>query len=46
MLTHAQLAVGERDYAKAAELLRKALELKSEPRIERFLARVEDAAGR
>ena len=46
LLTHAQLAVGERDYAKAAELLRKALELKSEPRIERFLARVEDAAGR
>jgi len=46
LLTHAQLEVGRRDYAKAAELLRRALKIKPEPRIERFLAKVEDAAGR
>lgn len=46
LLTHAQIAVSRRDYAKAAELLRRALALKPEPRVERFLAKVEDAAGR
>jgi len=45
LLTHAQLAVSEREYAKAAELLRKALQLKREPRVERFLAKVEEAAS-
>jgi hypothetical protein len=35
--------VSERDYRKAAELLRRALQLKSEPRVEEFLARVEQA---
>jgi tetratricopeptide (TPR) repeat protein len=43
LLAHAQLEVSIRDYAKAAELLRRALEIKSEPRVERFLARVERA---
>lgn len=46
LLHHAQLRVGEKDYAKAVELLRQAVQIKSEPRVERFLARVEDAAGR
>jgi len=46
LLTHAQVAVGQRDYAKAAELLRRAQQIKPEPRVERFLAKVEDAAGR
>lgn len=46
LLTHAQLAVGERDYAKAAELLRRAQQIQPEPRVERFLAKVEEAAGR
>jgi tetratricopeptide (TPR) repeat protein len=43
LLKHAQFMVSERDYSKAAELLRRALGLKSEPRVERFLARVEEA---
>jgi tetratricopeptide (TPR) repeat protein len=43
LLDEAQLRVGQRDYAKAAETLRKALRIKSEPRVERFLARVEQA---
>lgn len=43
LLSHAQLRVAERDYPKAAELLRSALEIEHEPRVERFLARVEDA---
>jgi tetratricopeptide (TPR) repeat protein len=43
LLAHAQFEVGRRDYAKAAELLRKALGIKTEPRVERFLARVEQA---
>jgi tetratricopeptide (TPR) repeat protein len=43
LLSHAQFMVSERDYRKAAELLRRALEIKSEPRVEQFLARVEQA---
>lgn len=43
LLDHAQITVAERDYRKAAELLRSALQLKNEPRVERFLARVEQA---
>jgi tetratricopeptide (TPR) repeat protein len=46
LLRHAEFMVSERDYAKAAELLRRALQIKSEPRVESFLARVEQAAGR
>jgi tetratricopeptide (TPR) repeat protein len=43
LLTHAQFRVEARDYAKAAELLRRALQINREPRVERFLARVEGA---
>ena len=43
LLEHAQILVGRRDYRKAAELLRSALQVKSEPRVERYLARVEQA---
>lgn len=43
LLDHAQFVLAERDYVKASELLRKALEIKHEPRVERFLARVEIA---
>lgn len=46
LLAHAQLRVRQRDYAKAADLLRQALEIKSEPRVERFLARVESSVRR
>jgi Flp pilus assembly protein TadD len=44
LLAHAQLMVSTRDYVKAAELLRSALEIKTEPRVEQFLARVEEAS--
>lgn len=43
LLDHAQIMVTERDYAQAATLLRRALAIKSEPRVERFLASVESA---
>jgi tetratricopeptide (TPR) repeat protein len=43
LLEHAQVRVSERDYATAAELLRRALAIQSEPRVERFLAQVEQA---
>jgi tetratricopeptide (TPR) repeat protein len=43
LLKHAQFMVSAKDYAKAAELLRRALRIKSEPRVEGFLARVEQA---
>lgn len=42
----AQFRVGERQYAEGAKLLRQALRIKSEPRIEQFLARVEAASRR
>jgi tetratricopeptide (TPR) repeat protein len=46
LLQHAQLMVSAKNYAKGAELLRRAIQIKSEPRVESFLARVEDAARR
>ena len=43
IVERAQFYVGRRDYDRAAGLLRQALRIKREPRIERFLARVESA---
>lgn len=43
LLQHAQFRVAAGDYRKAAELLRAALKIRSEPRIERYLASVEQA---
>ena len=43
IVERAQFYVGRRDYDRAAGLLRQALRIKREPRIERFLARVERA---
>ena len=44
LVEQAQFRVSAREYDKAASLLRRALRIKSEPRIERFLARVEQAS--
>jgi len=44
LVKHAQLRAADRDYRKAAELLRKALQIRQEPRVERYLARIEQAA--
>lgn len=46
LLDHAQYMVAARDYRKAAELLRRALDIQHEPRVERFLASVEQAVRR
>lgn len=46
LVEQAQYRVAARQYDKAASLLRQALRIREEPRIERFLARVEDAARR
>jgi tetratricopeptide (TPR) repeat protein len=46
LLQHAQLMVSAKDYTKGAGLLRRAIQIKSEPRVEGFLARVEEAARR
>jgi tetratricopeptide (TPR) repeat protein len=46
LVEHAQLEVGERHYDRAANLLRQATRIRSEPRVERFLAQVEEAARR
>jgi len=43
LLDQAQLMVTGRDYARAAELLRKALQIRKEPRVEMYLARIEEA---
>ena len=43
LLDHAQFMVSARDYRTASEQLRRALEIQREPRVERFLARVEQA---
>jgi cytochrome c-type biogenesis protein CcmH/NrfG len=43
LLKHAQFRVQQRDYTEAAQLLRQALQIKREPRVERFLARVEES---
>jgi tetratricopeptide (TPR) repeat protein len=42
-LQHAQFLVAAREYAAAVEVLRRALEIKREARVERFLAAVEQA---
>jgi len=44
-LEHAKIMVAEKDYEKAAELLRSALQIQQEPRVERFLARLEKVIG-
>ena len=41
LLDHAQLMVESKDFEKAASLLRKALRIKREPRVERYLQLVE-----
>lgn len=46
LIERAQNQVADREYEEAAGLLRQALRLKREPRIERFLARVEEATRR
>ena len=46
LLANAQLRVSGRDYARAAQLLREALKIRNEPRVEQFLARVEQAIRR
>ena len=46
LLEQAQFQVSAREYAEAAGLLRQAIAIRSEPRVERFLARVEEAARR
>ena len=43
LLEHAQFMVSKKDYAEAASLLRQALRINREARVERFLARVEQA---
>lgn len=43
LLRHAQIKVEAKDYAKAANLLRQALSIKREPRVETFLSRIEQA---
>ncbi len=43
LLAHAQVMVSERKYEKAAELLRQAQAIKSEPRVARYLARIEES---
>lgn len=43
LLLQAQILVSGKDYARAAELLRRALQLENEPRVARFLASVEQA---
>ena len=44
LVERAQFQVAAREYQEAASLLRQALRIKREPRIERFLARIEAAA--
>lgn len=44
LVKHAQFRVDAKEYPKAAELLREALRIRQEPRIQRYLARVEQAA--
>ncbi len=46
LLEHAQLKVASRDYREAAQLLRRALQIRSEPRVAGFLARVEQSIRR
>ena len=46
LLVHAQMKAGSRDYERAAALLKEALEIRSEVRVERFLTQVENAIRR
>ncbi|MEM9174736.1 MAG: tetratricopeptide repeat protein [Myxococcota bacterium] len=46
LLQRAQFQVAAREYEQAARLLRQALRIRREPRIERYLARIEDASRR
>ena len=46
LVERAQFQVTAREYEQAAALLRQALRIKREPRIERYLARIEDATRR
>jgi tetratricopeptide (TPR) repeat protein len=46
LIERAQHQVAAKEYEKAASALRKALRIKQEPRVERFLARVEEASRR
>ncbi|MDJ0850041.1 MAG: tetratricopeptide repeat protein [Myxococcota bacterium] len=43
LLDHARIMVSDKDYEKAARLLREATEIKREPRVERYLALVEQS---
>jgi len=46
LVEQAQFRVASKEYGEAANLLRQALRIRSEPRVERFLARVEEASRR
>ena len=46
LLDGAKYRVAQREYAEAAAMLREALQIQREPRVERFLARIEDAIRR
>ncbi len=46
LLAHAQIRVRRKEYPAAVDLLRRALQIQDEPRVQRFLARVEEAARR
>jgi len=46
LVEHGQFKVASQDYEEAALLLRRALRIKKEPRVERFLVRVESAIRR
>lgn len=46
LIEHGQFKVASQDYEEAAQLLRRALRIKKEPRVERFLARVDEAIRR
>ena len=43
LLAHAQLRVSAKEYAEAATLLRRAIQIKREPRVERYLVVVDQA---
>ncbi len=46
LVEQAQMRVAAKEYEEAANLLRQALRIRNEPRVERFLARVEEASRR
>lgn len=45
LLDHAQIMVSQKKYEAAADLLRQAIAIKSEARVERFLASIESTIG-